>query len=417
MLQRVPVPLRELLATAVTLGETAGVRLWLVGGCVRDLLLARPLSRDLDVAVEGEVGPLAEALAAATGGRVVATHAPFGTATVEVPGAAACPPTVIDLARTRSEQYPRPAALPEVTPAPLAADLARRDFSVNALALELHCVAGALRDGLLHDPFGGQADLVARRLRLLHAHSLRDDPTRLLRGLRLATRLGLTPEPATRQQIAAALAAGYLALLTPERSLAEFCLALEEPRPDAVLRRADEWGVTPQLFSTLAWSAGLAARCDRYAADQHRTLEPLVWAGLLLYDLAAPDLAALAARYPLPTAAANMMRQVAPLQSLAPGLAGLPKSVLDHQLRPFSTPALAVLHYAEPSASAAVALYLHTLRAMRAPLDGHDLRALGVAPGPALGRLLEALRVATLDGRITTRAEAEALVREGGCDG
>ncbi|NTU85833.1 MAG: CCA tRNA nucleotidyltransferase, partial [Chloroflexales bacterium] len=326
-------------------------------------------------------------------------------------GAAGQAPTVIDLARARVERYPHPAALPQVTPAPIEADLARRDFSVNAMALELCLSGGGLRAGRLLDRFGGQEDLAAGRLRLLHPASLRDDPTRMLRGVRIAARLGMAPEPASRAQIAAALAAGYLALLTPERVLAELCLALEEPRPDAALRLADSWGLTPQILPGLAWGEPLAARCDRLAASQGGLAGgPSVWAGLRLHDLAEAALAALAARYPLPGEAAALLRALAPLRAVAPRLAGQPDSALDRLLRPFSVAAISVLHYAELPAAAA--RYLRALRPSRPPLDGNDLRRLGVAPGPAMGRLLDELRAATLDGAVTTRVEAEAWVRE-----
>lgn len=412
MLQRIPQALRALLTVAVGQAEALDVRLWLVGGVVRDLLLARPLSRDVDLAVEGEVGALAVALATAVGGRVTAAHAPFGTATVEVPGAGG--PVVIDLARTRVERYPRPAALPEVTPAPIEDDLVRRDFSVNAMALELGRAGGELTLGPLLDPFDGRGDLAAGRLRLLHEASLHDDPTRILRGLRLAARLAIEPEPATGSQIGAALAAGYLALLTPERVLGELCLALEEPRPDEALRTADRWGVTAQILPGLAWSPALAARSGRLAgAGRGAGLEsgPLVWAGVLIYDLDEAGLAGLAARYPLPAEATALLRQLGPLRALAPRLGGLPNSDLDRALRQFGTAALSVLHYAEPQATAATARYLKTLRPARAPLDGNDLRRLGVVPGPSMGRLIEELRAATLDGAVASREEAEAWVR------
>lgn len=418
MLGRLPDDLRALLTLVTAQAEATGVSLWLVGGVVRDMLLGLPLSRDVDLAVEGEVGPLAAALAAVTGGRVAASHPPFGTATVVAPGAAGAGAIVVDLARTRVERYARPAALPEVTPAPIEADLARRDFSINAMAVELLRADGALHSGQLLDPFGGRDDLAAGRLRLLHAASLRDDPTRMLRGIRLAARLAMTPTAESAAQIAVALAEGYLGLLSAERILAELCLALEEPRPDAALRAADGWGATPQLLPGLAWSRALAARCDRLAGPAVPLAGgPLVWAGLLLYDLDAAGLAALAARYPLPHDAAALLRQLTPLRALAPRLGEqMRNSELDRLLRPFSNAALAVLHYAEPAASAAIEHYLYGLRPARALLDGNDLRRLGVAPGPAIGHLLEALRVATLDGAVTTRAEAErwvsALLRE-----
>jgi tRNA nucleotidyltransferase (CCA-adding enzyme) len=409
LLARLPKHLASTLARAAGLAAGQGATLWLVGGVVRDLLLGIDPGRDIDLAVEGEVGPLAEAITAG-GGRIVAAHAPFGTATVELPGPAG--PLVVDLARARVERYPAPAVLPEVQPASMADDLLRRDFSVNALAIELRAEAAALAAGRLLDPFGGASDLRAGLLRLLHPASLRDDPTRMLRGLRLAARLGLAPEPASAALIAEAVTAGYLTMLTHERVLAELCLALEEPRPDTMLRVADSWGVTPQILPGLAWEPALAARSDRVAAGGAVGATPLIWAGVLLYGLPDDELRALAARYPLPAHAAALLRQLPAARALAPQLAAEPpNSAIDRLLRPFSPDAVAVVHYAEPRAAAATARFLTTLRAQRAPLDGNDLRGLGVAPGPQLGRLLDALRAAALDGEVATREEAEAWVR------
>lgn len=405
-----PAPIAAPLARAAALAASQGARLWLVGGVVRDLLLAIPLGRDLDLAVEGDALALATALAAG-GGRVAAAHAPFGTATVELPVAGGAP-LLVDLARARVERYPRPAALPEVRPAPIEDDLIRRDYSVNAMALELRADGGALAAGRLLDPFGGRGDLRRGLLRLLHAESLRDDPTRILRGLRLAARLGLAPEPASAALIERALRERSLGLLTHERVLGELCLALEEPRPDETLRVADAWGVTAQILPGLAWGRAVAERGERIAAGGGPQPGPLVWAGALLYDLADAELAALAARYPLPAEHASLLRQIPALRAVAPTLtAGAPNSAIERLLRPFTPEAVAVLHYAEPGAAAASARYLTSLRGARAPLDGNDLRRLGVAPGPQLGRLLDELRAAALDGAVAGRAEAEAWVR------
>lgn len=410
LLARLPGQFAATLARAARLADAQGVGLWLVGGVVRDLLLGLPLGRDLDLAVEGDAIALAAALAA-DGGRVVAAHAPFGTATVELPGPAGAP-LVIDLARTRVEGYPQPAMLPLVQPAAIGDDLSRRDFSVNAMALELRATGEALGAGQWRDPFDGRADLAAGLLRLLHPASLRDDPTRLLRGARLAARLGLRPEPATAGLIEAAVAAGYLGLLTSERVLAELCLALNEPRPDTALRAADGWGLTPQLVPGLAWSPALAARAERAAARAGPAASTAVWAGILLYDLPPALLDGIARRYPLPGEIAALLRQLPRLRALAPRLAApLADSAIDRLLRPLAAEAIAVLHYAEPGAAPAAARFLSILRAQRAPLDGHDLRRLGVTPGPLLGRMLDELRAAALDGEVVTREQAEAWVR------
>src|SRR5213592_1786444 len=143
---------------------------YLVGGAVRDLLLGAD-SVDLDVAIEGDAPVLAWELAERLGG-LATTHERFGTATVRAGD------LVFDLATTRRERYERPGALPEVEPAPLTDDLARRDFTINAMAVGL---TGADVD-VLHDPQHGREDLHAGRVRVLHPRSFLDDPTRLLRA-------------------------------------------------------------------------------------------------------------------------------------------------------------------------------------------------------------------------------------------
>jgi tRNA nucleotidyltransferase/poly(A) polymerase len=145
-----------------------GERAYLVGGAVRDLLLGAE-HPDLDLAVEGDAVELARRL-----GAEPVAHERFSTATVDLDGVR------VDLARTRAETYPHPGALPEVEPAPLERDLARRDFTVNAMALPLD------GRGQLVDPHGGRVDLRAGLLRVLHPGSFADDPTRALRAARYA---------------------------------------------------------------------------------------------------------------------------------------------------------------------------------------------------------------------------------------
>lgn len=432
LLDGLPPALQALLRDIAAVAARRGERAWLVGGVIRDLLLGQPIGRDLDLGVEGDVAALAPALAETLGGRLLASYAPFGTATLAVTPAGAEGPISVDLARARSERYTHPAALPEVWPATMAEDLARRDFSVNAMALELIAAGGALTAGRWLDPLGGLADLAAGRLRLLHPLSLRDDPTRLLRGLRLAARLSLAPDPATEAEIGAAIAGGYLGLLSAERIRAELCLALEEPRPDAVLDLADSWGITHQLIPGLSWRPALAERCGRLAAgiaaggdeeggraNTHgrgapdEAAPPLLWLGLLAYDLDDGQRAALARRYHAPTAAARLLEAIGPLRRAAAGLGpDMPPSAIDRRLRAFSPTAVALLAYAEPPPASALARrYLREIAPAAPPLNGDDLRQLGVAPGPLLGRLLDELRGAYLDGRIDGRAAAEAWVR------
>src|SRR5207244_3373251 len=127
-------------------------------GAVRDLLLRRPVV-DLDLVLEGDAPEFAELLAAELHVSAVA-HPRFGTATLEMPGGGR-----LDLATSRREVYERPAALPTVEPAGIDEDLSRRDFTINAMALEI----APIRRPVLHDPFGGRRDLTRGLIRMLHA--------------------------------------------------------------------------------------------------------------------------------------------------------------------------------------------------------------------------------------------------------
>ena len=183
---------------------------WVVGGAVRDALLGRD-PRDLDLVVEGDAAEVARRL-----GEEPLLHERFGTATAN---------GVVNLAAARRERYEQPGALPEVElGAPIAEDLARRDFTVNAIAVRL-------ADGELQAVPGALEDLAARRLRVLHDGSFLDDPTRLLRLVRYAARLRFQIEQATaragvrggrgrRAGDGHALAAGHRAAAAARRAAA-----------------------------------------------------------------------------------------------------------------------------------------------------------------------------------------------------
>lgn len=407
-----PTPVRSWLTRATAIAHAQGAALWLVGGVVRDLLLGLEVTRDLDLAVEGDAIALAHALAGELDGEITATHAAFGTATVTLKSASL---VQLDLASTRTETYPHPAALPVVQPASITQDLLRRDFSINAMALKLKVTGGNLASTSFLDPCGGKRDLEAGLLRVLHDRSFDDDPIRILRGLRLAVRLDLQLDPHTHTLLDAALARGRLEATTPDRIRTELCLALDEPEPDAVLRLADTWKVTPHIFAPLHWNANLATRCTRarILSLRHTPHNPLVYAGLLTYDLPPPERAYLITRYRLPGDATRVLREVGQLQALRDRLTSdLRNSELERLLRPFGETALTVVRYAElPPVCDAIAHYLANLRQITPALNGYALQQLGVPPGPQLGALLQELRAARLDGLVATRSDEEAWVR------
>ncbi|MFN4252822.1 CCA tRNA nucleotidyltransferase [Deinococcus sp.] len=329
----------------------------LVGGAVRDALLdVTPL--DLDVVLpDADV----EALAGATGLPFV-FHPAFGNATVTLPDGRAA-----DLVRARREVYPVPGGNPLPQPGSLTDDLQRRDFSVNALALHLS-PAG---EGTLLDVTGGLHDLNRRVLRPLHGDSLREDASRLVRGARLAARLGLSAAPELLAQVPAAL---EMAGRTP-RLWAELRLLLHEPRPGRAAGVLRDWGAGALLPDTALLDA-LDARRDAGA-----TLPMHAYAAALLH--AAPD----------PEGLAECL-------SLGDRPGALLGRALSDTHFPVGTPERELRALLRPDA--------------HQPLTGKDVLALGVPPGRAVGEALAHLaglrRAGTLDSAEAERAALKAFL-------
>jgi len=401
---------RALLESIGRLAAARGARAFLVGGMVRDLWRdAEMTSADLDVVVEGDGLAVARELARALGGSV-REHRRFLTASVEAPRTGR-----IDVTTARSERYESRGALPRVMPAGIDQDLRRRDFTINAMAIELH--SGAF--GLL-DPLGGRAALVRRRLRVLHPLSYVEDPTRVFRAARYATRFGFAQDAATARARALALRLVPYAALSGQRLAAELERILAEARAELTLSRLGTDGafrlldpryrftastahLVAELPGALAWVRArglgvepvelgvLAITGDQPQAIATAALERLAFAGEPLARLrhALAEGRALVARLRdanAPSARARVLREQAPVVLAWLWLVG------DGRTR-------AVLDW-----------YLGLDRALVA-LSGDEVVALGVPRGPAVARVLAELRDGRLDGRITDRAMEIAQVR------
>jgi len=371
---------------------------------VRDMLLERP-PEDLDLVVEGDAIALAEALASEEGG-TVRSHAQFGTATVELPNA-----LVLDFVTARTEFYERPAALPDVEASSLRHDLHRRDFTINTLAV---CLNPA-RYGRLYDFYGGREDLRRGLIRVLHSLSFIDDPTRILRAVRLAARLGFTIEERTRELLADVLEQDVLGRTTPQRIVNELRLTLREAHPEAVLVLMDELGVLRALQRELAWTPELAAQFERARAANFADADLAdVYLGLLVQWLSADAREELIARFQLPAAKIRLLRDSGVIHERAATLtADVPNSAVDRALHGLDTAALRAAQIGgSPQLADAIERYLKSMRAVRPAVDGRFLRSLGLVPGPRYGELLAGLRAAVLDGAVATPAEQEQWVRE-----
>jgi len=366
---------------------------YLVGGAVRDILRGSS-SVDLDLAVEGDALAQARTLAERLGGTAV-EHERFGTATVKADGLA------LDLAATRRETYPAPGALPLVEPASLGDDLARRDFTVNAMAVDLSgAEVGRLRGGN-----AGLRDLEAGTVRVLHDASFVDDPTRLLRALRYECRLGFRMDPHTEALAGEAVRAEAPATVSGPRVRDELLDLLAEAEFAAGLERMRALGLDRALHPALDAAPELAAGAALGAAG---TGADRLLAALAALVAGAPDeLVPWLDRLGL---AAGPRERVARAARNARGIA----STL-HERSPAPSELYALLT-PEPPETLALALALGApgepilrfaadLRHVRLDISGDDLVGAGVAQSPAIGRALEATLRRKLDGELQGRDE------------
>jgi tRNA nucleotidyltransferase (CCA-adding enzyme) len=362
-------------------------RVCLVGGAVRDALLGVSHGPDIDLVVEGDAIALAASVGRALGGRVVA-HERFRTARIEFPHG-----RHVDLVSARRETYPYPGALPDVTPGSLDDDLRRRDFTVNAIAFVLHGDAA----GTIIDPHGGRADIGAERIRVIRPGSFLEDPSRVVRALRYAARLAFRMEEGTEAE---AREAASVVTLDQSRVADEAARLLAEASAPAGLRMGEALGLT--------WPDPDPLRDDRLAAIDPTLARPgapapTAWAlrlGLGVHPGAAEAAA-------LPQWARAIAREVRDGLALGVTLAGRTRpSEVDAILRD-RAPAAQV--GASIAGADVVARWWETWRDLVPEVTGSDLVAAGVAPGPAIGRALRAVRAAVLDGEARDRGEQMAM--------
>lgn len=399
--------------------QTSGEALYLVGGCVRDLLLGRR-NLDLDFVVEGDAIALARRIAAVYGGEVSA-YPPFGTATwkltagaAEKLGVQAALPDHIDFVTARNEYYESPTALPTVYSGSIKLDLARRDFTINTLAVQLSPQAAA---GRLLDPFQGVKDLNEWRIRVLHNLSLVDDPTRILRAYRFQHRLGFQIEARTASLIDTALP--MLGRITGQRLSNEITLLLKEDHPETVLQALHERGILAAIHPAFILPTDLAA-CFEAARtvtlpweDAHFTLLDRYWF-MLVCHLPPESITALTERLLIPQSDSQRWLAARRLLEDVDWLADpahRPSAIADY-LNDLPDAALLAgwLLLESPLIRERIARYALEWRAVKPALDGEALKRMGLKPGPCFSLILRRLRAGILDGELHTAADERASV-------
>lgn len=383
---------RERLRVLARAGADFNLRCWLVGGGVRDALLGLPLL-DLDIAAVGATREFADAAADALGG-VVESQSQFNTFRIGAGGER------IDIAMARRETYARPGALPSVSPGMMADDLARRDFSINAMA------ASISEDtfGDMLDPFEGERDLRRGVVRALRPMSFVDDATRILRAARYAKRLGFAPDARTEMMMARD--ATHLSGISGARIRGELERVFGEDKPAEILEALRDCGalraIHPGLDLPDAALAGIGRAAARDCED--RTLLML---GALAYWTPRGERAGLVSRLSMSAAWARVVADVGLVKAELEALAGADVRRSEVYER------LTGRHCAAIAACAAcvgdgwvvgrLEMYGRELARERTALTGDDLLALGVERGPVVGELLGELLRGRLDGELVTR--------------
>lgn len=452
------------------IGETAsasGIEVYAVGGVVRDALLQRPTT-DIDFVT---IGPdsgikLADALAKALGGTQVHVYPNFGTAAIRVPPRGGATPVVLEFVAARRESYRSSSRKPKVESGSLMDDLARRDFTVNAMAVDLH----PERFGDLVDPFDGHGDLNRRILRtpLQPSQTFEDDPLRMIRAARFSAQLGFELHPETRHAMSEQ--AGRVKILSQERITDELQKIVCAPRPSVGFGILQQSGILPLIFPELAKLEGVEAiDGHRHKDNFYHTLQVvdnlvelagerpcdetlwLRWAALL-HDIAKPQtkrfvegtgwtfhghedrgarmIPRIFRKLKLPTD--DRMRYVQELIRLHHRpVALVDESVTDSAVRRLLFEAgdkiedLMLLVRADITSKnpRRVRRYLNAfdrveqkmveveekdrLRNFQPPVDGNEImQVLGLRPGPAVGKLKEAVREAILEGIIPNEHDA-----------
>lgn len=374
--------------------------LYLVGGVVRDMFLGRPVE-DVDLVVETAADAFATQLARKLGADL-ALHRRFGTAVITLPDG-----KHLDVATARAEEYERPGALPRVRPASIAEDLRRRDFTINAMALE---IAPARRARLI-DPTGGRADAERRLVRLLHPRSAFDDATRAFRAVRYANRLGFAIERETRRWILAAVDSGAPDALSGDRLRRELSLLFSEGGRAAAVREMVALRISRTIHPVLRYDAAVARRlrkAERLAASRGDggttwLLYLLAWMG----EVRPAEAGEIAERLKLPRDAARIVREWPEMLRRLIGSArksggDAPLKSLVDDLDPDSVLAAAAM--ASTEAHRRIRAALESPR-VRLEIGGRDLVEAGIPAGPAIGRALSATRAARREGSLRREDE------------
>ena len=402
--------IRRLLQEIGRVGEKKSQPVYVVGGFVRDLLIGRE-NLDIDIVVEGNAVDFACQLAEVWASKVQ-PHPQFKTATItRLDG------LQLDFVSARNETYPSPGALPSVEYSTITADLCRRDFSINALAMRLQPNAF----GELVDCTDGLQDLRAGRIRVLHEQSFIDDPTRIFRAIRYEGRYNFQITEIDQQRMLNAIKQGVLNLISGQRIRNEIDYILSEAAAPQMINRMDAfdlfdaihptWKISPN-FDVLWTTAGQAIEwaSASFPNDPMNT-SAILWMTLLT---AVDSIEVIGSRLGLENALCTKLSTQVQLEHALNALSASSKPSEVYQLLnsyPLEPIVFARMQSGQPAWRVEkMSNYLMHLRTVQPLITGDDLIQRGLKPGRAFSDLLWQAFAAQLDGKVSTTQEIYQLL-------
>ena len=398
LIDRLPAKENHILEAVRDTASEQKCPVFLVRGFVRDLLLEFP-TQDLDFVVEGSGGQFAKALLERLPEGKLTEHVKFGTAQISFPDGGH-----LDVASTRVEYYSFPGALPQVEESGLREDLFRRDFTINAMAICLN----SERYGELVDYYGGKRDLEQGKIRFLHNLSFIEDPTRMMRAIRFAGRYQFKFAKETLEALYTANEAGVLAKLSAERFTEELFLILKESNYLTMGKMLTRSGLFQAWFGEdYSWNFDLE-NAGEHADESAEWPLDVRWLNCLV-RMDAAEIEKILARLALNKTLRDETRIYLQLRETLL----TPQSLLDLDQLLLKAPEGVIKVLAgDLRFSRIIAAFQDAEEKMQMTLDGKALLQMGLKPGPEIGRILNQVRKAWLEGRIGTAEEERELARQ-----
>lgn len=415
-LNKQPKEVLERVKFIARLAEELSYPVYAVGGFVRDLIMGLK-DFDLDVVVEGDGINFAKELHSRIAGSAFIRHRQFGTATVSFEDKAK-----VDIASARKEIYEHPASLPKVTFGTIKDDLGRRDFSVNAMALDI----SRHNFGALVDFFAGTDDIKKKLIRALHTASFIDDPTRILRAIRFEQRFNFRIEPGTLRLIREALDLRMLEKVHNHRLRDELILILKEPQAIKCVKRINTLCAFRFIHSAIAVDRKTISSLEKIKLihlwfeenfSHRRKIELWVlYLAVLLEGLEPSEQQIILSEFAFRKGEIKIILSFkeASKKTILHLRAARSASHIYRTLEGFSCEMilLTLSKTDNQNVKNKITDFLRHYSAARIFISGHDLKAHGISPGPDFKEILKKLLYAKLDGKFETKEEEFNYLRD-----